>query len=306
MNCGLPAIGRETRRVARTTAAHSTVTINDMSSCRILTRESSAARRRGDLAGPSRIPVERRRGPAPSSCAASHDGYADVSASCTSAPSLADDGRPARGRRQFRQPAAQPAKAADVFATPLPPAPERARDRSPTTIAPTLVLPNREMWKFDADEDRSRSRKAPPRRLRRAARTSRSSCTASPPGAARALGRSPHVPAAAQRPRGAGRSRFCRLNRPPRHERVRPRGRTSTALRRPDLCPPSADLRSSPPPWPTATSPRHPRPDLRLRQDRPHRVWPAPSPRTASSWSRPAARARRSPRPGCPCRTSPS
>jgi len=44
VNCGLPAVNRETwRQVARATAAHSTVTFNDMSSCRFF--ESGSLRR---------------------------------------------------------------------------------------------------------------------------------------------------------------------------------------------------------------------------------------------------------------------
>ena len=50
VNCGLPATSRDTwRHVARATAAHSTVTFNDTSSCRFLSSESlEAAARRAD------------------------------------------------------------------------------------------------------------------------------------------------------------------------------------------------------------------------------------------------------------------
>ena len=79
VNCGLPAIGRETwRQVARATAAHSTVAFNDTSSCRFL--ESGSFKRligTPILAGPAQVPVSREERPDALILRASHDGYAD-------------------------------------------------------------------------------------------------------------------------------------------------------------------------------------------------------------------------------------
>ncbi len=62
INCGLPAINKENwRQVARATPAHSTVTLNDRSSCRFL--ESSAAKRllggTPIISGPHDVRIER-------------------------------------------------------------------------------------------------------------------------------------------------------------------------------------------------------------------------------------------------------
>ena len=67
VNCGLPATSRETwRHVARATAAHSTVTFNDTSSCRFLTSES--------LEDPARRADPRRARPTCRSRAQERDG----------------------------------------------------------------------------------------------------------------------------------------------------------------------------------------------------------------------------------------
>jgi hypothetical protein len=79
VNCGLPATSRDTwRHVARATAAHSTVTFNDTSSCRFLTSES-LKRLVGVpiLAGPTDVPVSRQEREGGVILKLSHDGYAD-------------------------------------------------------------------------------------------------------------------------------------------------------------------------------------------------------------------------------------
>jgi len=77
VNCGLPAVNKENwRQVARATPAHSTVTINDRSSCRFL--ESNAVRRLMGgspiVAGPQNVRIEREPGGV--ILRAAHDGYA--------------------------------------------------------------------------------------------------------------------------------------------------------------------------------------------------------------------------------------
>ncbi|TXN65939.1 heparinase II/III family protein [Methylobacterium sp. WL6] len=87
INCGLPASGPELRRLARTTAAHSTACVADASSCRFLGSggwwgERVAARwlerRVGPvvLRGPASVKAERSDEGASTVLAARHDGYA--------------------------------------------------------------------------------------------------------------------------------------------------------------------------------------------------------------------------------------
>lgn len=78
INCGAPrANSGSTRHMARTTAAHSTVTLNDRSSCQFLTRSWL-----GDwlgtaiVAGPTRVDADRRAEGDGTAIIARHNGYA--------------------------------------------------------------------------------------------------------------------------------------------------------------------------------------------------------------------------------------
>ena len=80
VNCGVPGTSRETwRQVARATAAHSTVTVNDTSSCRFL--ESSALKQlvfgAPIIGGLKDVRVTRDDRPDSVTLHASHDGYAE-------------------------------------------------------------------------------------------------------------------------------------------------------------------------------------------------------------------------------------
>ena len=107
INCGLPAVNRQTwRQVARATAAHSTVTFNDTSSCQFL--ESGLFRRLLSgtpmVAGPRQVAVERDNTADGALLRTSHDGYARRLRR-DSQPHRADysRGRPrARRRGRFR------------------------------------------------------------------------------------------------------------------------------------------------------------------------------------------------------------
>jgi uncharacterized heparinase superfamily protein len=79
VNCGVPSPNSVAlRRLARTSAAHSTATLNDTSSCRFLTRTSI-----GDwlgeaiVSGPRRVDVERRNIPGATALSMRHDGYVE-------------------------------------------------------------------------------------------------------------------------------------------------------------------------------------------------------------------------------------
>src|SRR4051794_1744353 len=81
VNCGLPSTSREGwRQVARATAAHSTVTLNDTSSCRFI--DSGPLKRMlfgtPMIGGPRQVTVAREEQPDGMLLRASHDGYADI------------------------------------------------------------------------------------------------------------------------------------------------------------------------------------------------------------------------------------
>ena len=81
VNCGLPTTSRENwRQVARATAAHSTATFNDTSSCGFM--DSGPIRRMLDgtpmVGGPRMVEVAREEQPEGIVLRASQDGYADL------------------------------------------------------------------------------------------------------------------------------------------------------------------------------------------------------------------------------------
>jgi uncharacterized heparinase superfamily protein len=75
INCGAPAAGRlALREAARATAAHSTLVLNDLSSCRIAPTANAWA---GEiLSGPTTVSVDRSESGSATIVRASHDGYA--------------------------------------------------------------------------------------------------------------------------------------------------------------------------------------------------------------------------------------
>ena len=157
VNCGLPATSRDTwRHVARATAAHSTVTFNDTSSCRFLTFESlKSLLGTPILGGPSDVQVAREE--RDGALHLSHDGYADrFGVVHQRALRLSDDGRrldgedkfvPARGR-------SLPARRGDAFAVRFHLHPTLKASRHSDGHGVMLVLPNKEVWTFDAYEQR--------------------------------------------------------------------------------------------------------------------------------------------------------
>src|SRR5262249_47102973 len=81
VTCGLPVAGPEGwRQVARTTAAHSTVTFNDTSSCRFIEAGPIKRMLYGTpmIAGPRDVPVDREEQADAIVLRASHDGYAEI------------------------------------------------------------------------------------------------------------------------------------------------------------------------------------------------------------------------------------
>lgn len=77
INCGSPSAGQETKRMlARATVAHSTVTINDQSSCTFAPRDDMRWPYGGPiLSGPKSVRVQRSRDDESERIDAAHDGY---------------------------------------------------------------------------------------------------------------------------------------------------------------------------------------------------------------------------------------
>ena len=159
VNCGLPVAGREGwRQVARTTAAHSTVTFNDTSSCRFIEAGPIKRMLYGTpmIAGPREVAVAREEQADAVILRTSHDGYADIfNVIHQRMLMLADDGRRLDGEDLFT-----PARGAlipadrDQFAVRFHLHPSVKANRLADGHSAMLAMPNREVWTFSAYEDR--------------------------------------------------------------------------------------------------------------------------------------------------------
>jgi uncharacterized heparinase superfamily protein len=154
INCGLPAVNKETwRQVARATAAHSTVTFNDKSSCHFL--ESGSFRRMlfgtPIVGGPHNVRVEREDTQAGALLRASHDGYAtDVGILHSRTIALSADGRTLDGEDNFLPSDGNsfPPRAADEFAIRFHLHPAIKASRLSDGRGVILLLADREVWTF--------------------------------------------------------------------------------------------------------------------------------------------------------------
>ncbi len=156
VNCGLPPTSRESwRPVARATAAHSTTTFNDVSSCQFL-GPGSLQRFLGApvIEGPSEVPVSRHDRDDAILVRASHDGYAGQfgvvhqRAWRLGAERLDGEDRflPAHGDKL-------PSGRGDAFAIRFHLHPAVKANRLSDGHGAMLMLPNREVWTFGAYED---------------------------------------------------------------------------------------------------------------------------------------------------------
>ncbi len=158
VNCGMPGTGREDwREHARTTAAHSTVTFNDASSCRFA---ATAARRRVHgapiVSGPTRVPVERETIADGEIIRATHDGYANrFSVVHQRSVILSPDGNRLDGEDMFLPAKGNeiPQKAADEFAVRFHLHPAIRANRIADGHGVMLILPNKDVWNFHAYDD---------------------------------------------------------------------------------------------------------------------------------------------------------
>jgi uncharacterized heparinase superfamily protein len=155
----LPATNRDSwRQVARATAAHSTATLNDASSARIVA--SSPVRRMLQgmpiVGGPRQVDVEREDTGDNIVLRVSHDGYADdFNTIHHRILTLAADGQKLDGEDIF-----SPAKGEslptgrDQYAIRFHLHPSVKASRLTDSHGAMLVLPNKEVWSFNAYDDR--------------------------------------------------------------------------------------------------------------------------------------------------------
>ena len=150
INCGLPGVNKENwRQVARQTAAHSTVTINDTSSCHF---ESGSFRKllggTPILGGPRNIHIERGDAGDALHLRASHDGYAgDFGIIHTRSVKLSADGRALDGEDNFT-PADGAIREPDEYAVRFHLHPAIKANRLSDGRGVILLLPDREVWTF--------------------------------------------------------------------------------------------------------------------------------------------------------------
>jgi uncharacterized heparinase superfamily protein len=159
VNCGLPATSRESwRQVARATAAHSTVTFGDSSSCRFL--KSGSFRKLLGLpivSGPTKIGLTREDHEDALVLRASHDGYSDrFGIVHQRSLMLSTSGNRLDGEDVFAPTAGTvlPAGIPDDFAVRFHLHPSIKANRLTDGHGVMLMLPSREVWTFDAHADR--------------------------------------------------------------------------------------------------------------------------------------------------------
>jgi uncharacterized heparinase superfamily protein len=159
VNCGLPRANRETwRQVARATAAHSTVVFNDTSSCRFL-EGGSFKRLLGTpiVTGPTDIQVNREERSDAIILRTSHDGYADrFKVIHQRALKLALAGDRIDGEDLFVATDGDmlPANVSDEFAVRFHLHPSVKANKLTDGHGAMLMLPSRDVWTFNAYEDR--------------------------------------------------------------------------------------------------------------------------------------------------------
>jgi len=159
VNCGLPITSRENwRQVARATAAHSTATFNDTSSCRFI--ESGPIKRMlagiPMVGGPHVVEAGREEEPRGLALRTSHDGYAELfNIVHHRTLVLSPDGEKLEGEDLFT-----PAKGDDMpagrdqFALRFHLHPSIKANRLADGRTAMLLMPNKDVWTFSAFEDR--------------------------------------------------------------------------------------------------------------------------------------------------------
>jgi uncharacterized heparinase superfamily protein len=159
VNCGLPATSRDSwRQVARSTAAHSTVTFNDVSSCRFA--ESGPIKRllggMPIVGGPRHVAAERGMQEGAVVLRTSHDGYVgNFDVIHQRSLMLSADGRRLDGEDLFTPAVGEAiAPGRDQFAIRFHLHPSVKANRLSDTHGAMLMMSNKEVWTFTAYEDR--------------------------------------------------------------------------------------------------------------------------------------------------------
>jgi uncharacterized heparinase superfamily protein len=153
VNCGLPAVNKENwRQVARATPAHSTVTLNDASSCGFF--ESRTFRRllfgTPIVKGPRNVQVLREDTVDGAILRASHDGYdADFGTTHHRLLRLSPDGRALDGEDNFSFSPKAGGQARDDFAVRFHLHPAVKANRLSDGHGVILLLPDHELWTFN-------------------------------------------------------------------------------------------------------------------------------------------------------------
>jgi uncharacterized heparinase superfamily protein len=156
VNCGVPHGGNDRlRRLARTTAAHSTATLNDASSCRFLTRPRLSGRL-GEVivSGPETVEADRQEKGGSTALIASHDGYAARFAVIHQRRlALAAAGDELRGEDAFvgRDGRAVNRSNKDSYAIRFHLHPTVSVSHASASAPVLLTLPGNEIWEFVAD-----------------------------------------------------------------------------------------------------------------------------------------------------------
>jgi uncharacterized heparinase superfamily protein len=158
VNCGLPAVGRETwRQVARATAAHSTVTLNDTSSAsfgdaRLFKNLLFGA---PIVSGPHMVHAKREDSDDGILLQSQHDGYVDTFGIVHARTlALSADGTMLAGEDHFLPPdgATLPGRKPDEFAIRFHLHPTVRANRLRDGRGVILVMPDREAWTFTVDD----------------------------------------------------------------------------------------------------------------------------------------------------------
>ena len=159
VNCGLPGTSREHwRPMARSTAANSTVTFNDVSSCRFM--ELGLIRRlmRGTpiVSGPRQVTVNRDEDESGATVLrVSHDGYVEEFGILHQrALMLSADGKRLDGEELFTAMHGEALASQDQFAVRFHLHPMIKANRLSDSHGAMLLLPNKDVWTFNAYEDR--------------------------------------------------------------------------------------------------------------------------------------------------------
>lgn len=159
INCGMPATGRDSWRVfARSTAAHSTMTYHDTSSCQFVERSAMKRLLRGApiVSGPNEVESYRETTTGGTLLTASHDGYLHrFGVMHRRVLMVAEDGLRLDGEDTVSPPQGARIRGGNAdFALRFHLHPSIKASRLSDARSVMLVLPNREVWTFEAADDK--------------------------------------------------------------------------------------------------------------------------------------------------------